>query len=200
MFARARKAQNEVQDILAESAVLRPFLNNSAVAPSVPTAQALAVETHRQEAAPLATSDAAYSHLKSQLENVGLQPRSASAVGREVLTALSLGQAVFLQGSMAPVLARTVASSLSGARWAELDVPADLKDGALVKPVVETAAANEGTAMLVLNGANRSCIDAYGSDLIRLLAERSAGMPAAPGLMLVGVLSEGLAPCRPIQC
>ena len=114
MFARARKAQNEVQDILAESAVLRPFLNNSAVAPSVPTARALAVETHRQEAAPLATSDAAYSHLKSQLENVGLQPRSASAVGREVLTALSLGQAVFLQGSMAPVLARTVASSLSG--------------------------------------------------------------------------------------
>ncbi len=143
--------------------------------------------------------DGAYTHLKSQLENIGLQPRSAVAFARETLTAFSLGQAVFLQGSMALVLARTLASSLSGTRWDELDVPADLKDSALVKPVVDAAAEGEGPRMLILNGANRSCIDAYGSDLIRLLAERAAGVAStpAPGLMLLGVLSDGLGAAPP---
>ncbi|HBI41454.1 MAG TPA: hypothetical protein DDY78_01185 [Planctomycetales bacterium] len=198
VFARARQAQKEVHGMLAEVAVLRPFLSNGAApTPALPAARALAVETHRHEAVPLAGTDAAYSHLKSQLENIGLQPRSASAAARETLTALSLGQAVFLQGSMAAVLARTITSALSGARWVELDVPADMKDGALVKPVVEAAAAEEGPTMLVLNGANRSCIDAYGSDLIRILAERAAGVPSAPGLMLIGVLSEGLSAVPP---
>jgi hypothetical protein len=197
VFARVRQAQHEVHGMLAEVAVLRPFLNNGAAAPTVSAPRGLAVETHRQEAAPLAGVDAAYAHLKSQLENVGLQPRSASATARETLTALTLGQAVFLQGSMAPVLARTLALSLSGTRWAELDVPADLKDGALVKPVVEAAAAAEGLTMLVLNGANRSCIDAYGSDLIRILAERAAGAASAPGFMVLGVLSEGLSAVPP---
>ena len=186
VYARVRQAQKEVHGLLAEVAVLRPFLNNGAAA------QPLAVETHRQEAIKLASIDAASSHLKSQLENIGLQPRSASATARETLTAFSLGQAVFLQGSMASMLARVIASSLSGAGWAEWDVPADLKDGALVKAVVDAAAAPEAPAMLVLKGVNRSRIDAYGSDLMRVLAERAAGTAPAPGLMLLGVLSEGL--------
>ncbi len=146
---------------------------------------------------PLPSLDAAYGHLKSQLDNVGLQPSSASAVARETLTAFSLGQVVFFQGSMALVLARALAASLSGMRWAEWDVPADLKDGALFKSIVEAAAAEDGPVVLVLNGANRSCIDAYGSDLIRLVAERSAGLTPAPGLMLLGVLSEGLSAAPP---
>jgi hypothetical protein len=197
VFARVRQAQQEVHGMLAEVAVLRPFLSDAAAAPTVTAPRTLAVEMHRHEAVALAGMDAAYSHLKSQLENVGLQPRSASAVARETLTALSLGQALFLQGSMAPVLARALASSLSGTRWAELDVPADMKDGSLVRPVVDAAAAEEGPTMLVLNGANRSCIDAYGSDLIRIFAERAAGAASAPGLMLLGVLSEGLSAVPP---
>jgi hypothetical protein len=186
VYARVRQAQKEVHGLLAEVAVLRPFLSNS------DAARALAGETHRHEAVALAGIDAAYAHLKNQLENVGLQPHSASATARETLTALSLGQAAFLQGSMAAVLARVIASSLSGARWTEWDVPADLKDGTLVKPVVDAAAAPEAPTMLILNGANRSRIDAYGSDLIRILAERAAGTASTPGLMLMGVLSEGL--------
>ena len=200
VVARARQAQQEVNGLLAEVAVLRPFLSNGAapVAPALaaPAERRPAFETHRDEALPLAGPEAAYAHLKSQFENVGLQPRSASASAREVLTALSLGQAVFFQGSLAAVVARAAAVALSGARWAELDVPAEMKDNTAVKPIIESAAA-EGPAVLLLNGANRSCIDAYGSDLVRVLAERAAGLDSAPGLMALGVLSEGFSAAPP---
>ena len=195
VVARARQARQDVHGLLAEVAVLRPFLSDGA-APAAPAERRAAFETHRDQALTLAEPDAAYAHLKSQLENVGLQPRSASASAREVLTALSLGQAVFFQGSLAPVVARAAAVALSGARWAELDVPADMKDNAALKPVVESAAA-EGPAVLLLNGANRSCIDAYGSDLVRILAERAAGIDSTPGLMVLGVLSEGFSAAPP---
>ena len=115
--------------------------------PTAPPRRAAAVPagvahaTHRDEAAPLAGLDASYAHLKSQLENVGLQPRSASAVARETLTGLSLGQAVFFQGSLAPVLARAAAMALSGARWAEVDVPGDMKDNAALQPILASIAA-----------------------------------------------------------
>lgn len=191
VVARARRAQQEVNALLAEVAVLRPFLADGA------SARGPAAETHRREAVPLAGPEAAYAHLKSQLENVGLQPRSAAAAAREVLTGLSLGQAVFFQGSMAPVLARAAAAALSGARWTEADVPADLKDNAAFRPVVEAAAAGGAPAALLLHGANRSCIDAYGADLVRLLAERAAGADAAPGLMVLGALTEGLSAAPP---
>ena len=157
---------------------------------------ALAHPTYGREAEPLLGFDPAYAHLKGQLENVGLQPRSASAVARETLAAVSLGQAVFFQGSLAPVLARAVALSLSGARWIELDVPGDLKDNTAVQPILESAAAG-GPAALLLHGANRSCIDAYGADLVRLLAERAAGLDTAPELMVLGVLSEGFSAAPP---
>jgi len=187
VVARARRAQQEVNALLADVAVLRPFMVDGAA-----PARGPAAETHRGEAAPLPDLGAAYAHLKTQLENVGLQPRSASACAREVLTALSLGQAVFFQGSLAPVLARAAAIALSGARWTEADVAADLKDNAAFRPVVEAVAAGGAPAALLLHGANRSCIDAYGADLVRLLAERAAGADAAPGLMVLGVLTEGL--------
>lgn len=198
VVARARQAQQEVNGLLAEVAVLRPFMSNGAApaAPATPAERPPTLETHRDEAVALTGPEAAYAHLKSQLENVGLQPRSASASAREVLTALSLGQAVFFQGSLAAVVARAAAVALSGARWAELDVPAEMKDNTAVKPIIESAAA-EGPAVLLLNGANRSCIDAYGSDLVRVLAERAVGLDSAPGLMALGVLSEGFSAAPP---
>ena len=199
VFARARQAQKEVTWIAGRGggaaavpdqrrrAAPRPHRRPSGGRPSRRTAG-------RRRRWP--TLEAAYGHLKSQLENVGLQPRSASAVARETLTALSLGQAVFFQGSLAPVVARAAAAALSGARWTELDVPGEMKDNTAVKPVVEAAAA-EGPAVLLLHGANRSCIDAYGSDLVRILAERAAGAESAPGLMVLGVLSEGFSAAPP---
>ncbi len=194
--ARARQAMQDVNALLAEVAVLRPFLTDGGARPHAAAGAVVAHDTYGREAAPLLGLDASYAHLKSQLENVGLQPRSASAAARETLAALALGQAVFFQGSLAPVVARSMAIGLSGARWTELDVPGDLKDNAAVRPVLESAAA-EGPAVLLLNGANRSCIDAYGSDLVRVLAERAAGLDSAPGLMVLGVLSEGFSAAPP---
>ena len=133
VVARARRRSRRSTALLAEVAVLRPFLNNGAAAPPLRGGGRPSRRTAARPATPLLDLDAAYAHLKSQLENVGLQPRSASAVARETLTALSLGQAVFFQGSLAPVLARTAALALSGARWTELDVPGDLKDDTAVQ-------------------------------------------------------------------
>ncbi|HVS36316.1 MAG TPA: hypothetical protein VMS17_12165 [Gemmataceae bacterium] len=201
VVARARQAQQEVNALLAEVAVLRPFLAPSPATESDGRAPqvregAVAQTTYRREAAPLIGLDPTYAHLKNQLENVGLQPRSASAVARDVLTAQSLGQAVFFQGSMGPVLARAAAAALSGARWTEVDVPGDLKDNLPLKAILDAVAA-EGPTALLLHGANRSCIDAYGADLVRLLAERAAGLDAAPGLTVLGVLSEGFSAAPP---
>ena len=117
---------------------------------------------------------------------------------RQVLTALSLGQAVFFQGSMAPVLARTLASTLSGNRWSELDMPADLKDGTARQPSHGDGGCGART------GDDRS--QRRQPLLHRRLRFRSrfAFWPSAPrgwirrrGLMVLGVLSEGLSAVPP---
>jgi hypothetical protein len=194
IVARARQAQTEVNALLAETAVLRPFLTEGAA----PSNRRPAAKTHREEAVPLIGLEAAYTHLKTQLDETGLGPRSASSLAREILTALSLGQAVFFQGSFGSLLARASAAALSGARWTEWDAPGDLKDDTAMQSIVEAVAA-EAPAALLLHGANRSQIDVYGACLVRILADRAAGLDAAPGLMVLGVLSEGFnAPPDPV--
>jgi hypothetical protein len=186
VVARARQATKDVRALLAEVAVLRPFLGGGAA----DGAGALAAATQAAEALPLATPDDAFAHLREQLENVGLRPPSAAATAREVVAALSLGQAVFFQGSLAGLLARTAAASLSGGSWTAVEIPSGLTDPAPLRAVL-AAAAEAGRTALVLGGANRSPIDDYGADLVRLVAERAAGLPGS-GLRVLGVLSDGL--------
>ena len=198
VVARARQAQQEVHGLLAEVAVLRPFLSNGAAA-AAPAERRAAFETHRDQAVDAGrTGRRLCPSEKSVGERgpaaalrLGLRPRDADGP-----FAWAGG---FLSGVAGPGGGAGGRRRPVRARWAELDVPADMKDDAALKPVVESAAA-EGPAVLLLNGANRSCIDAYGSDLVRILAERAAGMDSAPGLMVLGVLSEGLAPRRPTRC
>jgi hypothetical protein len=185
VVARARQAQRDVRALLAEVAVLRPFLGGGAAADGP-----LAATTQAAEARPLNHLDDAYNHLKDQLENLGLKATSAAATAREVLAALSLGQAVFFQGSLGAPLARAAAAALAGARWTAVEVPGGLSDPAPMRAVLAASAEAPGRTALVVGGANRSGLDSYAADLVRLLAERTAG--AAPGLMVLGVLSDGL--------
>jgi hypothetical protein len=188
IVARAKQARQDVRALLAESAVLRPFLAGGAAGDGP-----LAVTAFAAEARPLNHLDDAYGHLKEQLESAGLRPPSSAAVAREALAALSLGQAVFFQGSLAGPLARAAAAALAGARWSAVEVPGGLTDPAPMRAALAAAAAAPGRTALVVGGANRSGLDAYAADLVRLLAERSGGAgPPGEGPMVLGVLSEGI--------
>jgi hypothetical protein len=184
VVTRARQARHDVRSILAESAVLRPFLFEGTAG------GALAATRHVAEARPLASLEDAFSHLREQLEAVGLRPAAAAATAREALTASSLGQAVFFQGSLAAPAARAAAAALGGAGWSVVEVPGGLADPAPLRAILTGAA---DRSALVVGGANRAPLGGYAADLARLLAERAAGaaVPTA-GPLVFGVLSDGL--------
>jgi hypothetical protein len=137
----------------------------------------------------LTSAAEAVDHLAENCERLGLLAESARQLAREVFTAANLGQALFFRGSFALPLAEVAASSLAGGRWCRLSVPAGLST-ALTLPPRDGAAR---VAALVLEGINRSCFDACGAALARLLQERALGLrgrrPPVP--VLLATLLDG---------
>jgi hypothetical protein len=136
-------------------------------------------------------------HLGENLERLGLLPESARPLARQVFVAAALGQALFFRGSFALPLAETVATSLAGGRWCRLSVPSGLT-GALALPPGDGAWRVAG---LVLEGLNRSCFDACGAALARLLQERALGLrgrrPPVPVLLAILLDGPGCVPPGP---
>jgi hypothetical protein len=133
----------------------------------------------------LTAAAAALVHLEGNLTRLGLTAGSARLLAREAFAAAGLGQALFFQGSLALPLAEAVAVSLAGGRRWRYDVPV----GRLL-PLPLPAPRDADPGALLLEGVNRSCLDAYGGELTRLLRSRAlAGRPAGP--LVLGTLLDG---------
>lgn len=161
-----QKAQKDASEILATITMLRPFLGQTAVvqAATVPetASESLPIDWKVQDG-PKSLDNArdAHSHLSANLVAVGLNENSASRVATACTAAFAAGQAVSVRGSAANVIAEALACSFLGPRWGEISIPVGYADVIEIGPL--RAGGGEG---VVLHGANRSCLDAYGSTML----------------------------------
>jgi len=171
-------AKNSVA-LLSEITVLRPFLSAPPVAPasaspvSAPT-PALPISASKVEATPLPDPKAAQQHLARNLQTMGLTPSRANQWSCEILAAILVGQAVSFRGSMASMVANLVGLSLFGNATLTFDVPVGYID--LIRfQALRDALPGADAWGVVVQGANRSCLDAFGGELIERVLNRSWG-------------------------
>lgn len=170
-------AKNSVA-LLSEITVLRPFLNAPPAAPATPAAAAPVPLTPfsmaKAEATPLREPKAAHGHLARNLQAMGLTPPRAHQWSCEILAATLTGQAVSFRGSMSSMVANAVGLSLFGNAAITFDVPVGYLDLIRLQPWRD-AVSDAATWGVIVQGANRSCLDAFGGELVEHVANRSWG-------------------------
>lgn len=160
--------------------------SESTDAPTGP--QPLSMEEITADARPLSTAAEAIDLLEKNLKALGLAPISAISLAREAFVSAALGQIIFVSGSFARPVAETIAQTFAGRRRIRVSIPV----GFVTPLPLPTASSDDGITALVVEGANRSCLDAYGDDLTRLLVDRALKLRAfPPSLLVVATLLDG---------
>lgn len=192
--ARALKAKEEVGALLAEVAILQPFFGTSVESAPTQVASSAVPEEFREwtPGATPKTFPEAVSNLQSNLAFLGLHPLSGRALARDVLAAVSSRQLVLFQGSMGGVVTRLVARTLACRSVTTLQVPIGFRENTDFESVVKRANREGAFAALIIEGVNRSCVDAYGSYLTQLVTDRIFGLgDPMPNLILLGNVLDG---------
>lgn len=171
-------AKNSVA-LLSEITVLRPFLTAPSAAPAIAPSvgvpsPSLPFSVTKAEAAPVRDPKTAQQHLARNLQGMGLTPPRANQWSCEILAAILVGQAVSFRGSMASMVANVVSVSLFGNATITFDVPVGCVDLIRFQPLREATTGTDTWGILV-QGANRSCLDAFGGELVERVLNRSWG-------------------------
>jgi hypothetical protein len=191
---RALKAKEEVGALLADVAILQPFFGtNSSPSPTPIALSVMPVEF--QERTPRETPKSfpeAAGILQRNLGSHGLIPISARATARDVLAAICCRQLVLFQGSLGSLVAQVVARSLASRHVTTFQVPVGFAENGKLESHLRQAASEHECAAFIIEGANRSCIDAYGSFLTEIATDRifRLGDPV-PNLILLGTVLDG---------
>ena len=191
---RTLKAKEEVGALLADVAILQPFFGTTSITPPTPvTSSVMHVEfrewTPRET--PRSFSEAANT-LQRNLACLGLIPISARATARDVLAAVCCRQLVLFQGSLGSLVTRVVARSLASRHVTTFQVPVGFAESGNLKSHLRQSVNDHECAAFIIEGANRSCIDAYGSFLTEVVADRIFGLgDPVPNLILLGNVLDG---------
>ena len=128
--------------------------------------------------------------IKGNLQAVGFNASSSETLAPEILAALLSEQVVFLRGGTSTAAATAVALAVAGRNSWKISIPVGLMDGAgLERCLADTVERSPGgLGAVVLLGANRSALDAYGD----VLVERSLPSGSQRGrLALLATLTDG---------
>lgn len=177
------------QQAATEEAVPCPRQDESVQQVSTTTAYVRWISKSSDRTETLESADQAISHLEKNLQLIGLLPASSETLAREIFVASLLGQAMFFRGSYSDSLADLVATSLSGSMWWRLSVPI----GRLDRIELPRCEKDVPVGAIVLEGVNRSCFDAYGATVRRILQERTLGLgvDGEVGPIVIGTLLDG---------
>lgn len=174
------KAAKNTAVLLSEIAILRPLLTPAP--PANPTPQtfsaerALSVSFIEKESEVLPTPTAAHQHLARNFQRIGFSPSLAARWSSEVLAAIFTGEAVSVRGSMASVVANVIAESCFGHGAVSVDVPIGYLDLLSSRHLKQPVLSSIDAWGLIVQGANRSCLDGYGGELIEQVLARSCGI------------------------
>ena len=133
----------------------------------------------------LTSSAEAIDLLEKNLESLGVIRVSARPLAREVLVAASLGQLLLFRGSFAATLAELVAVTLAYPAVLAAPVPIGASE-----PLALSFDDSENNA-IIMEGINRSCLDAFGTGLQRQLRGRALGFTKKPCPIFLGTLGDG---------
>lgn len=135
----------------------------------------------------ISSPEQAISHLQENFSRAGLLPSPCLQLAREVFSAASLGQALLFSGSFASQVSEIIAISLSGCRWRRLGVELGVNTPLSLPPPQE----NDQIGAIILEGINRSCFDAYGGEVARLLGNRALGLHSGGSPIVIGTIQDG---------
>ncbi|KAF0246876.1 MAG: hypothetical protein FD180_235 [Planctomycetota bacterium] len=136
------------------------------------------------------------SRLTENFTCVGLSPVALRGLSREIVAACLAGQLPLLAGSAASLVARIVAESLGNSIAYRISIPVGLLGGVeferSLDSVLEILSKQDCVGVVVLEGVNRSAIEAFGSRIYRLVSERVFGLMGQERQpVLLGTLIEG---------
>jgi hypothetical protein len=172
----ARSAENDVVGFLAQVAVLRPFIAEVKSHPETGVS-GLPFQRFTNEATQIRDLDEGVKKLNETLKSIGVEPRTAYSASIEIISALSIGQAVAFRGSLSSVVATVVARTLSGRSFTTVEIPVGTRLHLKLHDLTPDASSPVHPSFGVLiNGANRSCIDAYGGDVVDTIRLRLGGL------------------------
>lgn len=127
--------------------------------------------------------------VSSNMLAAGLARGDADRCAREVVAALVSGQIVQFTGSLADFLADACAAAIGGPAFHEWRVPVGLTSEEVAAECLG-AAADKGSACLMLKGANLSAFEVYGPAVRELVVRRQFGADMG-GPALMATWSQG---------
>ena len=179
-------AFEKVENLLADVAILRPFLNSTTDAADI---DEISVNTSLE----LSLCGEITQTLTHNLKAVGMYSSDANTLSNEITAAIGAGQVIMFQGSMANIVTKIVAWSFAANKAIRLKVPIGFNSHRLVRQLINQSNASGQMSALILEGANNSSLEAYAPDLIDLVTERALGIgEEKPNLILLGSLSNGV--------
>lgn len=179
-------AFEKAESLLAEIAVIRPFLNSTMDFTDIKE-----ISVNSSSEAP--TYEEIIQILTYNLKAIGMYSSDASVLSNEIIAAIGTGQAVMFQGTMANIITKVVAWSFASNKIISLKVPIGFNSHKLVRRLIQQSDALGQVSALILEGANNSSLEAYAPDLIDLVTERALGIGKKHShLIVLGSISNGV--------
>ncbi|MGE4404255.1 hypothetical protein [Pseudomonas sp.] len=137
----------------------------------------------------LYTVEIACDLISHNLQASGIVKGAAISLSRQIFAALAAGQLVQFSGSLADLVADSVAAAIGGPTFHEWSVPVGLVSDEMATECLEMVADTSGC--LVLKGANRSAFEIYGDALRDLVIRRQLSILTHHRLALIASWAHG---------
>lgn len=171
----------KTENLLADIAILRPFLNS--------TEDVIDNETIVKTASLRpSTFEEMVDILSFNLKGIGMYRSDANILANEITAAIGTGQAVTFQGTMANIITKAVAWSFSCENASKIKVPIGLSSYRPIQKFLQKIRGNGQVSALILEGANNSSLEAYAPDIIDLITERVIGTNSNQPIILASIL------------
>lgn len=125
----------------------------------------------------------------SNLQATGIAKGAAISTARQIVAALIAGQIIQFSGSLADLVADSVAAAIGGPIFHEWRVPVGLLSDEAASDCVEIVA--ESSSCLLLKGANLSAFEVYGAAIRDVVVRRQFIAPSYGGFALIASWAQG---------
>lgn len=127
--------------------------------------------------------------IASNLQACGVLNGVATKTARQILAALATGQLIQFSGSIADLVADSVAAAVGGPKFHEWRVPVGLISDEIASACLEVA--EDSSGCLLIKGANRSAFEIYGTAIRDVVVRRQYSILLYPRLALIASWTQG---------
>lgn len=152
--------------------------------------QAHIFETESQE--PLVEIDSLQTACETvawNLQACGILNGVATKTARQIFAALATGQLIQFSGSLADLVADSVAAAVGGPKFHEWRVPVGLISDDTASDCLEVV--EDSSGCLLIKGANRSAFEIYGTAIRDVVVRRQYSILLYPRLALIASWTQG---------